>query len=152
MHRNTGRLVAILLVMTAAASAIEIKVLALDSKTGDPLHRKKFCLQFSTDVRTGPPTQCGRTDTRGLFTIQLPTPTPANVWSFPQTNDLVACYRTDQAVPVTVIETIGYVASGGGITRESSTCGVVRNTPNAKPGVLIVFAHQMSLWEALHYD
>jgi hypothetical protein len=36
MHRNIGRLVAILLVMTAAASAIEIKVLALDSKNWRP--------------------------------------------------------------------------------------------------------------------
>ena len=111
--RSLLQLLPILLAVTAAASATEITILALDSKTGEPLHGKKFCLTFSTDVRQGPLRQCGRTDKHGVATLQLPTPTPEKVWLAPDTNDLVPCYRTNQPIPVTVIETVGYAASGG---------------------------------------
>jgi hypothetical protein len=141
--RKLASITLVLLVGCAQhALGVDLKLLLLHSKTGRPVHGKKFCVSFSRgpDVANFQET-CGRTDPQGTMIVALPKDS-TDQWAHisSRTNDFLPCFA-HQPFATTELAKTGVIAP--------NTCGPERNDLKLQPGMLVLYGHQMSFWEAI---
>jgi hypothetical protein len=120
-----------------------LKVMLLDSSNGHGLHNKLVCISFPTaDSDTlviKEARDCHRTDSTGTVEFRLPDPAPKSVHIALASNGLNTCFSP---------ETFEVAAAMKGGTIAKNTCGDA-STDLTEDGEVIVFGHQMSLWESM---
>jgi hypothetical protein len=146
-RRASALIVTFAVLSLQCASAADLKIVLLHSKTGRPVHRKKFCISFSRNPkmsaldRPDAPEVCRRTDSSGTISVALPDD-PRIVWTYVHslTNDFVPCLKP-QAFSTTELTQTGVIVP--------NTCGPDRTDLRPQPGTLIFYGHQMSFSEVL---
>jgi len=132
-----------LLLGLGAARATDLNVVLLDSATAHALRHKLVCILFPAGNPADPivteSRQCQRTDSGGTATFKLPDPPPEKVDVELGSDGLVACYDPHTFTVADAMK-VGMVAK--------NTCGDA-NTDTTQTGELVLFGHQMSVWEAL---
>ena len=123
------------------ANAASLKIVLLDSKTGNPMHAKLVCVFFpSTDpIVVSQARMCSRTDGTGTATFKLPNTDPQTVKVELNSNNLEPCYKSE-AFSLADAMKDGFVAE--------NTCAD-DTTTTRDPGELVLYGHQKSLKEAL---
>jgi hypothetical protein len=124
------------------AHADDLKVMLLDSKTGQALHGKIVCISFHPDPRGSEYDKtetCGTTDRSGVLRIIVSHRALELVQVGLGTNDLLPCFG--QQIPVADIFSTGVIAR--------NTCGDASHKVAPEVGSLILFAHQMNFGEVL---
>ncbi len=123
------------------ASATDLKIVLLDSKTGRPMHSKLVCVVFpSTEpIVANQARMCSRTDGTGTATFRLPDSDPQTVKVELATNNLESCFRS-QAYSIAEAMKDGLVAE--------NTCGD-STTDTTETGELVLYGHQKSVKEVL---
>jgi hypothetical protein len=131
----------LLLGFVQVANATDLKVVLLDSKTGQPMHSKLICVFFlvSDPIAVNQPRVCQRTDSTGTATFRLPDTDTQKVKVELATNNLAPCYKA-QAFPLADALKDGFVAK--------NMCAD-ETTTTKDPGELVLYGHQKSLKEAL---
>jgi hypothetical protein len=148
LYRIFLAVIFMLLGLSQFALGTDLKLLLVDSRTGRPLNRKKVCVLFSRKPNRTPrdrpevPEVCGRTDHQGSMKVALPGD-PTMQWTHVSlyTNDLVSCFPIPHAFSVADLMTTGIVAA--------NSCGTATNIPSVGPGILVLFAHQMTFGEVV---
>ncbi len=128
----------------SSAHATDLKVVLLDSKSGQPLHDKTVCISFHPDPRGSgydKADACGKTDHAGAFTVAAPRQDVEQLQVWSRTNDLTHCFDASQKFSTAEIISNGIVAQ--------NTCGTASLIPSANAGTLAVFVHQMTFAEVL---
>jgi hypothetical protein len=125
------------------ALGTQLKILVLDSNNGHGLHNKLVCISFAAGGVEGPVTNeardCHRTDSTGTVEFHLTDPVPKAVHVVLGSNGLNPCYSPESF-------DISAALKGGTVAK--NTCGEA-NTTLTEDGEVVVFAHQMSLWESM---
>lgn len=131
----------VLLGLVHVANATDLKVVLLDSKTGQPMHSKLICVFFPVNdpIAVNQARTCQRTDNTGTATFRLPDTDPQTVKVELATNNLAPCYKA-QAFPLADTLKDGVVAK--------NMCAD-ETTTTKDPGELVLYGHQKSLKEAL---
>jgi len=135
------------LMLVGHCAAAQLKVLVLDSKTGEPLGGKAVCVSLSASPKMtaldksdmGP--VCHRTNPNGIMDITLPDPSPEWAYVTLHTNDLLSCFAPGHATSIVELAKTGVTAP--------NTCGIAATMPASQAGELVVFAHQMTFSEVL---
>jgi hypothetical protein len=123
------------------ANAADLKIVLLDSKSGNPLHSKLVCVIFSSTepIVANPARSCIRTDGTGTATFQVPASDPQSVKVDLATNNLVPCFAPQE---YSIVD----AAKDGLVARNTCRGGT---TETKDPGELVLYAHQKSVKEAL---
>jgi len=142
-YRSAFATLLLLLGSVIAHAADDLKIVLLDSNDGHALHRKLVCISFPAGNPTDPVVElirdCHRTDSSGTAAFRLPDPPPEKVNVVLGSDGLVPCYASRTLVVAEAMK-IGVVAE--------NTCGDA-DTATTQTGEVVLFAHQMSLWEVL---
>ena len=143
VHRYSFALLFWLLTLGTSHAADDLNIVLLDSKTGHGLQGKLVCISFppenSSEHIVMENRECHRTDSSGSAAFGLPDPVPQKVKVQMGSNGLVACFEPHEFT-VSEAMKLGLVAK--------NTCGDA-STDTTQTGELILYAHQMSLWETL---
>jgi hypothetical protein len=121
--------------------ATDLKVVLLDSKTGNAMHSKMICVVFpSTEpIVANQARMCSRTDGTGTATFRLPDTDPQTVKVELNSNNLEPCFKPG-AYSLAEAFKDGLVAT--------NTCAD-ETTTTKNPGELVLYGHQKSVKEAL---
>jgi hypothetical protein len=134
----------LLLGLSIAAAAQELRVVLIETKTGRPLRGKGVCVSFSPDDHaTGidRPNVCNETNSKGSIPVVVPQPRVEVIHISVLTNGLLPCFAIPHAFPVAQIAETGMVVP--------NNCAAVSITRTPEPGVIALFAHQMTFWEKI---
>lgn len=123
------------------ANATDLKIVLLDSKTGNPMHSKLICVVFPVNdpIVVSQARMCSRTDSTGTATFRLPDTDTQTVKVDLASNNLEPCFRS-QAYSLAEALKDGLVAK--------NTCAE-DTTSTRDPGELVLYGHQKSVKEAL---
>jgi len=123
------------------ANAGDLKIVLLDSKTGNPMHSKLICVVFPVNdpIVVNQARKCSRTDGTGTATFRLPDTDTQTVKVDLASNNLEPCFRP-QAYSLAEALKDGLVAK--------NTCAD-DTTSTRDPGELVLYGHQKSVKEAL---
>jgi len=140
MHSSKKCVIGLILLvaLTSLGFAADLRVVVLDSKTGEPLHHKKACVTFRPSLPE--PSSCRLTDSAGTATFPVPIPSPPTVYISLLTNDLVSCFSA-HSFPSIEVMNVGLVVA--------NTCTAAKRSQTPTPGTIVVFAHQMTFLEVL---
>jgi hypothetical protein len=133
---------AMLLGLSHYGLGADVKLLLVDSGTGRPLHGKGVCVSFSPNPNaTGidRPNVCHETNSKGTMKIALPNPTPQSIHVSVMTNFLVPCFSIPHAFLTAELTAAGTIAP--------NTCSPPRSDVTTQPGMIVLFAHQMTFAE-----
>lgn len=134
----------LLLGVPITAPAQNLKVVLIETKTGRPLRGKGTCVSFSPKLKaTGidRPHACGDTNSKGNITVALPHPRPEVIHVSVLEDRLVPCFPIPHAFSIAKIAETGIVVP--------NKCAAMSLTPAPEPGVIALFAHQMTFWEKI---
>ncbi len=121
--------------------ATDLKVVLLDSKTGNAMHSKLICVSFpiSDPIAVNQPRMCHRTDDTGTATFRLPDTDPQTVKVDLNSNNLEPCFKSEAFSLADALKD-GLVAK--------NMCAD-ETTTTKDPGELVLYGHQKSLKQAL---
>ena len=121
----------------------DLKVVVLDSKTGNAMHGKLVCISFPLGDANAAVIErardCRRTDSGGSAAFSLPDPAPGKIEIRLASDRLIECFSGRDFVITEAMQT-GIVAK--------NTCGDA-STDTTQVGEVVLFAHQNSLWDAM---
>jgi hypothetical protein len=133
----------LLVVLTVASHAADLKVVVLDSKDAHALKGKLVCIKLPPADPNAPVIEhvrnCQRTDLGGVATFALSDPVPVTVDVSLASDGLTPCFAPNTFA-------VSEAMKGGMVAR--NTCGDA-DTDTTQTGEVVVFAHQKSLREAM---